>query len=122
MKPVQTFTVVPSLPPRLERLRDLAYNLYWSWDHATGDVFRRLDRELWEETRHNPALMLGRIDQSRLADAAEDGVFLSHFDRVCKKLDVYLTSKQTWYQTTRRDGCADCIGYFSAEFALADLR
>jgi starch phosphorylase len=120
VKPVQTFTVVPSLPPRLERLRDLAYNLYWSWDHATGDVFRRLDRELWEESRHNPALMLGRIDQSRLADAAEDGGFLSHFDRVCKKLDAYLTSKQTWYQTIRRDGCADCIGYFSAEFALTD--
>ena len=82
MKPVQTFTVVPSLPPRLERLRDLAYNLYWSWDHGARDVFRRLDRELWEETRHNPALMLGRIDQSRLTDAAEDGGFLSHFDGV----------------------------------------
>ncbi|HEY5599977.1 MAG TPA: DUF3417 domain-containing protein [Candidatus Manganitrophaceae bacterium] len=82
MRPVQTFTIVPSLPPRLERLRALAYNLYWSWDHDARDLFRRLDRKLWEETRHNPVLMLAQIDQERLESAAADVGFLSHYDRV----------------------------------------
>ena len=39
MKPVKTFIVTPSLPAALERLRDLAYNLRWSWNHETIDLF-----------------------------------------------------------------------------------
>ena len=32
MKPIHTFTVVPALPDKLQRLRELAYNILWSWD------------------------------------------------------------------------------------------
>ena len=72
MKPIRTYTVVPTLLPRLGRLRDLAYNLRWAWDHATIELFRRLDPELWEATGHNPVLLLGRVDQGRLDSAARD--------------------------------------------------
>ena len=65
MKPVQTFMVVPKLPASLESIRDLVYNLRWSWDHETIELFRRLVDDLWESSGHNPVLMLGRIDQSR---------------------------------------------------------
>ena len=44
MKPMQTFKVVPALPARLERLRELAYNLRWSWNPDTIELFRRIDR------------------------------------------------------------------------------
>ena len=66
MKPVKTFIVTPSLPAELERLRDLAYNLRWSWDHETIDLFRRLDSDLWEKSWHNPVKMLGSIEQTKL--------------------------------------------------------
>ncbi len=55
MKPVHTFTVIPSLPTPLERLRDIAYNLRWTWNHDTIALFRRLDSDLWEATNHNPS-------------------------------------------------------------------
>ena len=29
MRPICTFTIIPSLPAKLERLRELAYNLWW---------------------------------------------------------------------------------------------
>ncbi|MBM3187461.1 MAG: DUF3417 domain-containing protein, partial [Chloroflexi bacterium] len=58
MRPIRTFTVIPSLPPALERLRELAGNLRWAWDHATIELFRRLDSDLWETSGHNPVLML----------------------------------------------------------------
>ena len=32
MQPICTFTIVPSLPTKLERLRELAYNLWWCWN------------------------------------------------------------------------------------------
>ena len=54
MEPLATFVVTPVLPERLARLRDLAYNLRWAWDHATIELFRRLDGDLWEATGHNP--------------------------------------------------------------------
>ena len=47
MKPVHVFNVIPSLPAPLEGLRRLAHNLRWAWDHATIELFRRLDSDLW---------------------------------------------------------------------------
>ena len=61
MKPMRTYTVAPSLPPRLERQRALIYNLYWAWQHDAIEIFR-WDRELWEKAGHNPVLMLGLIE------------------------------------------------------------
>ena len=61
IKPVARINVVPNLPDPLRRLQELAYNLRWAWDHETIALFRRLDRDLWEQTGHNPVWMLGRI-------------------------------------------------------------
>jgi starch phosphorylase len=47
LRPTRTFSVVPSLPPRLAPLRELAYNLWWTWNLDAIDLFRRLDRDLW---------------------------------------------------------------------------
>ena len=60
IKPVATVSVTPNLPPRLEHLRDLAYNLRWSWHADTIALFRRLSPHLWTSTGHNPVLMLGQ--------------------------------------------------------------
>src|SRR6185436_6016474 len=53
MHPVKTFHVRPAVPERLKALEKLAYNLRWSWDHETINLFRRLDRPLWEASGHN---------------------------------------------------------------------
>ncbi|MGA8580697.1 MAG: DUF3417 domain-containing protein, partial [Bryobacteraceae bacterium] len=78
MKPAHVFKVIPSLPARLEGLRTLAYNLRWSWDHNTVELFRRLDSDLWESTGHNPVRMLGLIGQAQLEAAARDDAFIAY--------------------------------------------
>jgi starch phosphorylase len=120
MKPVQVFHVIPSLPAPLEGLRQLAYNLRWAWDHDTIELFRRLDRDLWESTGHNPILMLGSIDQAELEAAAKDEAFLAHLDRTFKRLDAYLTSPSTWFHRTYGHPGAMLVAYFSAEFGLTE--
>ena len=97
MRPSQTFRVIPSLPPKLERLRELAYNLWWTWNHEAIALFRRLDRDLWETTGHNPVLILGTIRQERLDQVAQDDGFLSHLDRVYREFHRYMNSRTTWY-------------------------
>jgi starch phosphorylase len=137
MRPIRTFNVSPSLPAHLEPLRKLAYNLHWDWNSETKELFRRLDSDLWESSRHNPVLMLGTISQQRLQEVAEDEGFLAQMDRASRQLDEYLVER-TWYRKHRKwnpaievtspaapdylstDYFRECYAYFSAEFGLAD--
>jgi len=119
MQPIRTFTVIPSLPEELHRLRELAYNLWWTWNPEAIDLFRRLDRDLWEETGHNPVLMLGSIKQERLEARVQDEGYLAQLERVCAEFDHYL-SEPTWYQKTYGGEAATRIAYFSAEFGLTE--
>ncbi|WP_066424259.1 alpha-glucan family phosphorylase [Anabaena sp. 4-3] len=119
MQPIRTFNVSPSLPPRLEPLRGLAYNLHWDWNVETKDLFRRLDPDLWESSHHNPVLMLGTISQARLLEVVEDEGFLAQMDRAARQLQEYL-QERTWYQKQRSQKPKECYAYFSAEFGLVD--
>ncbi len=123
IKPVATISVVPNLPPSLERLRELAYNLRWSWDHETIALFRRLDRDLWEQTGRNPVWMLGLISQQRLMQAAGDEAFMAHLDRVCEAYDRYMdNTTNTWFAYHHEVPPPEkpFIAYFSAEFGLTE--
>jgi starch phosphorylase len=122
MKPIQTFSVVPSLPPAIERLRAIAYNLRWAWSHDTIELFRRLDRDLWESTWHNPARMLGTIEQEKLDRASRDDAFLAHLERVWQRMESYLKREGTWFGRLgdEHKGSTLQIAYFSAEFGLTE--
>jgi starch phosphorylase len=113
------FNVIPSLPKKLEPLREIVYNLFWTWNYDAIDLLRRLDPQLWEETYHNPVLMLGKISQKRLNDVAADDSFLAHMDRVYTQLKVYKEEK-TWYQKNYNYGNENVIAYFSAEYGLTE--
>ena len=120
MRPIQTFHVSPRLPPALEPLRPLARNLRWAWDHATIELFRRLDSDLWESTGHNPVLMLGATDQEQLESAARDEAFLAQLDLVTHELAGYLSTSATWYKRTYSPVDGLLVAYFSAEFGLTE--
>ena len=120
MKPIRTFTVIPSLPASLERLRELAYNLRFAWNHATIALFRRLDSDLWETSGHNPVRMLGTIDQATLEAAANDDGFRSHLDGVCRWFDDYMTGEKSWFRRSHGPSQGPLVAYFSAEFGLTD--
>lgn len=120
MRPIKTYTITPALPPRIERLRDLAYNIWWAWHMEAINLFRRLDRDLWESTKHNPVLMLGTISQDKLQRAAEDEAFLAHLDRVLADLDRYLANQNTYYDKQHSVSRDLIVAYFSAEFGLTD--
>ncbi len=119
MPDFRTFTVAPSLPKEMECLRELAFNLRWTWDHETIDLFRRLDRDLWEECYHNPVLVLGKVNQERLRAAAVDDGFMAHLERVYESLKDYMGG-ETWYQKTYGRSDAPRIAYFSAEFGITE--
>ena len=69
-----------ALPARLNRLSELAYNLWWSWHPEASWLFSYLDPALWELTNHNPVKMLRQIAPAKLQAAASDPVFLRRLD------------------------------------------
>jgi glycogen phosphorylase len=117
MRIVRTFVVVPSLPENLQPLKDIAYNMWWAWEHDAVDLFRRLDDDLWQKTGHNPVKMLGDLSQDRLEKVSQNDGFLAHLDRVVKKLETYMRG-HCWYDSIDHSQDPGTIAYFSAEFGL----
>ncbi|MGB9360015.1 MAG: alpha-glucan family phosphorylase, partial [Candidatus Sulfotelmatobacter sp.] len=121
MKPIHTFKVRPSLPSSLLPLLEIAHNLRWSWDHAAIELFRRLDRDLWETSGHNPVLLLGMVDQAALQTAASDDSFLAHMRGVAERLKSYISGEGSWYIREHGKEKDDfLVAYFSAEFGITE--
>jgi glycogen phosphorylase len=119
MRTVHRYTVLPTLPARLSCLRDLAYNLRWTWNHDTIDLFVGLGGDLWRESRFNPVLMLRRISQEQLDRAAEDEAFLAQLDRVCVQFRTYLADTGLFH-THHPDASHLSVAYFCMEFGIAE--
>jgi len=108
---------VPDLPQRLDRLFELATDLWWTWNAAARNVFRDLDYQLWRATDHNPVKLLRLINPERLQHAAQDPVFLRQYDSALKALDRARSGEGTWW-AQRHGTNSKAIAYFSAEFAI----
>src|SRR5580698_9458073 len=89
MQPLFTYNVVPKLPAELEPLREMVYNLWWTWEPSARKLFRHLDVDLWERTNHNPLRMLQLSRQARLEEVAQDDDFIRELKAVYKQLHVH---------------------------------
>ena len=60
------YSLLPTEVEGFDSLAELALDMRWSWNHATDEVWRQLDPELWELT-HNPWVVLQTVsrDQTR---------------------------------------------------------
>jgi starch phosphorylase len=108
----------PRIPAILSRLRDLAGDLYYSWDRFSRGLFYQLDSDLWQRCQHNPSVFLRRISQRRLNEAARDRVFLEAYHRALANYDAYMETDPevpNEFGLLAQDGP---IAYFSAEFGL----
>ena len=123
----------PELPKRINRLIELASDLWWVWHFQARDVFRVLDYQVWRQTAHNPVRMLRLLPYERLQQASEDPEFLALYDGAIAGLDAARAAHKTWWidrfgdqrlgdqrpsDQRPSDPNHRTIAYFSAEFAL----
>lgn len=109
--------VNPKIPPRLERLEELANNLWYSWDRPTRTLFSRLNPKLWKAVGHNPKEFLKRVDESLLVKAAEDQVFLANYNSILSAYDSYHSNLIKNGNTVNLSP-NDQVVYFCFEFGL----
>jgi len=106
------------LPRRINRLGELAYNLWWTWQPSAQRLFSRIDNDLWERLDHNPILLLGQVERSALNEVAQDNQYLSMYDSVFVAFDKYQAKTDTWSDQTHPELASNPIAYFSMEFGL----
>jgi len=111
MKNIQLFTVCPAIPEKLRFLETLSRNLWWCWDDAACDLFRRIDSHEWKAVDFNPIKLLSNVPQKRLEALAEDEAFLSHLEKVQGRFQENCIRK-------RVDISKQTVAYFSLEFGI----
>jgi starch phosphorylase len=114
---VKQFLVLPNLPERIQRLRDLAMNLHFSWNWNIVKLFLRIDSEMWEKSYQNPIEMLAYLPQSKLEEVAQDEAFLANLDRVYSDFQEYMKAKR-WFETTYPNHKNAIVAYFSCEYGI----
>jgi len=101
-----------------DSLTELALDMRWSWNHATDEVWQRLDPVLWEQT-HHPWDVLQTVSREKVKDVLTDPAFR-------KKIDALIQSKKQaaeapgWFQKEHAKSPLTCIAYFSMEFMLSE--
>lgn len=107
-----------TLPPRISRLSELAYNLWWSWHPEARELFATIDQTLWSLTSHNPVKILQEVQSERLQALARDPSFLRRYDAVLMAFDADMKVRNTWVARTFPRLAETTIAYFSAEFGI----
>ena len=106
------------LPPSLQRLWEVAHNLWWSWHPDARGLFEALDRTQWKLTAHNPVRLLREISPERIDAVAGDPSFHRRYDAVLLAFDEYMERRSTWFARKYPEMADSLIAYFSPEFGL----
>ena len=104
------------LPPRLEGLRRLAYNLHWAWHPRTRNLWSLIDRTAWNRYRNPIPVISGPTEWSRVLD---DEKFLAEYQDVLGAFDAYMANgSDHWFQQTHGTDLDGPIAYFCAEYGI----
>ncbi|MBA3273934.1 MAG: alpha-glucan family phosphorylase, partial [Chthoniobacterales bacterium] len=118
MPTYHTYNVIPNLPPALEPLREMVFNLWWTWEPSARRLFRHLDPDLWDRTNHNPLRMLQLSRQARLVEVADNDDFIRELTQVHAAFRAYLARQDTYGKTGAGVALKKPVAYFSAEFGF----
>ncbi len=114
-------TVNPQLPKRIEKLKEISYNLWWSWNTDFLRLFKVMDIDLWEKIDKNPVKFLKQVTQEKIEQAMQNTEFLKAYDKVVEDFEDYMKSKNTWFSKKYPENRNDLIAYFSAEYGLDQI-
>ena len=103
-------TAKSNVPAELEKLNELAHNMWWAWNHDARSLFTMLDEKLYAECGQNPVLMLERLSHEKMEQLAKDKA-------VVKKMnDVYAQFRA--YMDVKPDSTRASVAYLCMEYGL----
>jgi glycogen phosphorylase len=113
-----TYHLLPTEIDGVDSLAELALDMHWSWNHATDEVWRQLDPELWEVT-HNPWVVLQTASRDRIERVLADPAFRKTVDGLVEG-GRQAAEAPAWFQRNHPQAPLTCAAYFSMEFMLSE--
>ncbi len=115
----RNLTAVVNLPREIHRIREMAYNMWWTWNPKALELFTHLDPKLWDESGCNPVKMLERVSPERLAEVAGHEGYLGLYERVVSEFDEYQKGKGNGRSDhSQYIKWSSPVAYFSPEIGL----
>jgi len=105
--------VKSSIPAELQKLVEIAHNMWWAWNYEATELFKDIDSELWEKVGKNPVLLLERMSFEKKEKLLKDKVIIRRMN------DVYSIFRE--YMDTKPDNKRPSIAYFSMEYGLNNI-
>jgi starch phosphorylase len=112
------YNLLPTEIEGFDSLAELALNLRWSWNHATDEVWRQLDPQLWAIT-HNPWVVLQTVSRDRIERVLADPAFRKNLDGWVQARRNALAAP-AWFQENHAQSSLTCAAYFSMEFMVSE--
>jgi starch phosphorylase len=105
------------LPRRVEKLFDLAYNLWWTWNRPARQLFEAVDEHAWSIYR-NPVQLLINIEPTHWQQQLESETFLRAYHAVVNAYESYMGDTGTWFARKFPFYEGGPIAYFSMEYGV----
>ncbi len=102
-----------NLPANLNKLQELAYNMWWVWNSDAKNIFRYIDREAWHRAQSNPIVLLNIISYERMVELSNDPNFMKQLDQTYADFRAYMDAP--------KDKRKPSIAYFSMEYGLSHI-
>jgi glycogen phosphorylase len=104
------------VPPQLEGLRRLAYNLWWTWHPQAKILFSRVDGTAWGRYRNPIPVLAGSV---AWADVLDSPAFMAEYQGVIREFDRYMSNgADHWFNRRHADALRGPIAYFCAEYGF----
>ncbi|WP_308235970.1 alpha-glucan family phosphorylase [uncultured Prevotella sp.] len=103
-------TIKSTLPTELKCLDELAHNMWWEWNYEARDMWKSLDKDLYEEVGHNPVMLLDRLSYERKEAIVKDKAIMERVKAVYKKFREYMD--------VAPDATRPSVAYFCMEYGI----
>ncbi|MDD3702170.1 MAG: alpha-glucan family phosphorylase [Bacteroidales bacterium] len=99
----------PVYTQELNKLHEMAQNLWWSWNTDAISLFESIDAEAWEKHEQNPIALMEELTSEQMEALENDEEFIAQLNMVYTKFQDYMTAEVA---------ADDLIAYFSMEYGL----
>ena len=102
-----------NLPKNLNKLQEIATNLWWVWNSDAKNIFRCIDIDAWHQAQSNPIVLLNTISYERMLELSKDKKFMAQLDKTYAEFRAYMDEP--------KDPKKPSIAYFSMEYGLTHV-
>ena len=103
-------TIKSTLPEELKCLDELAHNMWWAWNYEARELWKSLDKDLYEEVGHNPVMLLDRLNYERKEAIVNDKTIMERVKSVYKLFRDYMDVEP--------DATRPSVAYFCMEYGI----